>query len=767
MTDSLQVGGTERQFVALARELDQDRFQLRLGCLQRKGPFLQGVGDIQEFGLGGSFFSLQAQRARWILARHLRTEKIAVAHAFDFYSNLMLIPTARMAGVPVVIGSHRQLGDLLTPMQFRAQAMMFRLCDRVVCNSRAAGDRLIRHGFPENKLAFIVNGLPQTAFAETLPALPPHEGLVRVGLIARMNDPVKNHAGFLRMVGRLANKIPQTEFLLVGDGPLRSGLESLAQELGVRHRVNFLGERQDIPGLLASMDISVVFSFSESQSNVALESMARGVPVVATRVGGNPEVVREGETGLLVAPGDEEQLATAVERLIAQPTLRAELGQAAKKFVQSNFSMDRVVKQYEEMYEGLLAAKVSRRPRSHRWVGANVDSHRVRVAIVAASPRWIGGQSVQASALCRNWENDPSVDARFIPVDPELPLSMRWVERIPFLRTVVRMPFFFVALWKGIRDEDIVHIFSASYWSFLVASAPAWIVARARRKKTLMHYHSGEARDHLRGSSFAIHVLRNTDRLVVPSGYLVGVFREFRLEAEAVPNIVDSTRFAFRPRRPLRPRLLNTRGLHPYYGIDVVVRAFAKVQREFSEATLCLVGRGPLEKEIRALVQDIAASGIEFAGGMGQEEIARILRQNDIFVNGSRLDNAPVSILEAFASGTPVVSTAANGIDYMVEHGRTGLLCAPEDWRGLAENVLRLLRDPDLAECLARNAHEEVRRYGWEVVRTRWLEVYRSLLGRSSREEVLSDQDSLLYVSAQRSNPTRKELPDEEAVLDS
>ena len=243
----------------------------------------------------------------------------------------------------------------------------------------------------------------------------------------------------------------------------------------------------------------------------------------------------------------------------------------------------------------------------------------------------------------------------------------------------------------------------------------------------MIHYHSGEARDHLTRFRGVRLVLEDADRFVVPSGYLVDVFREFRLEAQVVPNIVDLTQFAFRERKPLRPRLVCTRGFHRYYGLDVVVRAFAEVQRGCPEARLDLLGKGPLELQIRKLVHDLNLSGIDFAGAVPHHEIGRFYDAADIFINASSLDNMPVSILEAFASGTPVVTTAPEGMSYLVEHERTGLLSEPGDARALAENVMRLLKNPELASRLALNAHEEVQRYSWEAVREQWLEIYRSL----------------------------------------
>ena len=252
MINSLETGGTERQFVELARSLKSGGCSVDLGCIQKKGPFLDGpglagLGELHQFGLGGSLYGLQSIRSRWRLMRHLRKSEIAAAHAFDFYANLTMIPAAKLARVPVVIGSQRQLGDLLTPAQFRAQLEMFRWCDRVVCNSRAAADRLLQAGLPGKKLIVIGNGLPPEAFAANTAAFERREGVLRVGMIARMNAGYKNQGGFLRAAARLGRRFSNVEFLLVGDGPLRAELEREAAEIGLQNRVRFLGDRRD-PG---------------------------------------------------------------------------------------------------------------------------------------------------------------------------------------------------------------------------------------------------------------------------------------------------------------------------------------------------------------------------------------------------------------------------------------------------------------------------------------------------------------------------------------
>jgi L-malate glycosyltransferase len=353
---------------------------------------------------------------------------------------------------------------------------------------------------------------------------------------------------------------------------------------------------------------------------------------------------------------------------------------------------------------------------------------KIRVAIIAASLRYVGGQAVQADLLLRQWQGDPDVAAKLVPIDPVFPKGLRWVERIPGLRTLVREPLYLREVWRALEDSDVAHIFSAGYWSFLIAPAPAWWTARLRGKKALIHYHSGEARDHLRRFRSARAVLGKVDAVVVPSHYLVDVFAEFGIKAEIVSNLVDLTQFSFRERRPLRPHLVSTRGFSPYYSIDVVVKAFAEVKKEYPDARLDLVGGGPLEAEVRKLVADLKLTGVNFTGIASRSEIGKYYDAADIFINASWLDNMPVSVIEAFGAGTPVVTTSPEAMPYLVEQERTGLLSPVGDEKALAANVIRLLRDPALAAALAKNAHEEARKYTWEVVRKQWVQVYRELI---------------------------------------
>ena len=352
-------------------------------------------------------------------------------------------------------------------------------------------------------------------------------------------------------------------------------------------------------------------------------------------------------------------------------------------------------------------------------------SRRLRVLIIAPSSVGIvGGQEVEAALLFRRWQDDPQIDARFISNNPAFPTSLKKLEAVRYLRTAVRLPIYLTSVRRGVSRVDLVHVFSASYSSFVMNCIPVWLISRLYRKKFVLNYHTAREWEKFASSKLARFVLKRTDRIVVPSSYLADKFRHIGFTASVAPNIIDEGRFKYRPRGRLRPIVICTRNLSPDYGIDVVIHAFAILQQHYPEAALYLVGDGPLQSSLRTLARTLRVSGVVFCGAIPNEMVPEWYERADIFVNASFLDSSPLSILEAMASGVPVVTTAAGGIPSIVKHQETALVCPVGDSQALAEQLMRLLREPQLALQLSNRAREQVAMYSWRLVRTKWLEEY-------------------------------------------
>jgi glycosyltransferase involved in cell wall biosynthesis len=346
------------------------------------------------------------------------------------------------------------------------------------------------------------------------------------------------------------------------------------------------------------------------------------------------------------------------------------------------------------------------------------SAHR-RIIVIAASLDILGGQGVQASSLVGALAGD-GITVAFLPINPRFPPGLRWIRRWPYVRTLVNQALYLPSLLR-LRHTDIVHVFSASYASFLLTAVPAVLMGRLMRRSVILHYHSGEAADHLARWGVLVHPwLKLADEIIVPSQYLANVFAAHGYTTRVIPNIVSVTRFRYRDRSPLRPRLLSTRNLEPQYRVDIILEAFARLSERLPEATLTVVGYGSEEARLKRM----ATRGVRFVGRVEPVEMPSLYEFADIFVNASVIDNQPVSILEAFAAGLPVVSTPTGDIPALVRHGQTGLLVPENDPDTLAATVLALIERPFEALEMARAARREVSRFTWTAVRSQWLAVY-------------------------------------------
>jgi glycosyltransferase involved in cell wall biosynthesis len=361
-------------------------------------------------------------------------------------------------------------------------------------------------------------------------------------------------------------------------------------------------------------------------------------------------------------------------------------------------------------------------------------SPRLSIAIVAPSLSILGGQAVQASRLIDAWRDDPDVGAWLVPVNPSPPAWLRPLARVKYLRTVLTQLMYWPLLARELKRADVVHVFSASYSSFLLAPLPAVVIARALGRPVLMNYRSGEAPDHLRRSRVARKTLQAVEQNVVPSRFLQEVFAGHAIEARVIPNIIDRERFRFRLRDPLSPKLLSTRNFEPLYNLRCTLRAFARVQRIYPGATLTLVGGGSEEVALRRLADELQLRGVVFAGRVAPELIARCYAEADIYLQTPDIDNMPSSVLEAYASGLPVVSTNAGGVPAILTDGVHGLLAPVNDDERVAAQVGRLLTDSSFARRLALAAYDFTDGLVWERVRGQWVGVYRGLLGERRAE---------------------------------
>ncbi|MBN1993495.1 MAG: glycosyltransferase [Anaerolineae bacterium] len=351
----LSVGGAQKALFRLLKYLDRDRFAPVVACLYNgEGTVATEIRnlDIPVFDLG--------MTAKWRgdalgrLYRLLRREQPDILHTWLFHANLPGRVLGRLAGVPVIICAERTM-VMESEWRYRLNRSTIKLVDRVIANSANVREFCLSHiGLPAEKVVVIPNGIelnpaPPPARAAARQSLGlPLESLV-VGAVSRF-APVKG----LDVLLRALVQVPHARLVVVGDGPERANLTQLAGDLGITQQVHWAGYRADVPHLLPAFDLFVQPSWHEGLPNTILEAMAAGLPVVATAVGGTPEVVVDGVTGLIVPPGDPMALAGAIHHLLVDTNLRGQMGRAGQSRVQQHFDIQQNVERTESLYKELL-----------------------------------------------------------------------------------------------------------------------------------------------------------------------------------------------------------------------------------------------------------------------------------------------------------------------------------------------------------------------------------------------------------------------------
>jgi len=350
MVRELGIGGSERQAVATTLSLDRLRFEPHVACF-REG-FL--AAELRAAGIPvlrlpvTSFRSRSAVRGARILGDYLRRHAIQLVHTFDTPLNVFGVPVARFYGAPVVLSSqraHRELAGSLLPL--------LRLTDRmvhgIVVNSRYVQRHLIAEGVAGERIHLCHNGLDATAF----PIAPRVAGPLTIGTVCALRQE-KGLPTLLDAFARVLAQHPDLCLKLVGSGLMQDALQQQAAQLGISRAITFQPAASEVAAHLRSIDIFVLPSLSEALSNSLMEAMASGCCPVASAVGGNPELVTSGNTGLLFPPGDTAALAAALAALVENQNMRERLAGNAAAFIRENFSLEACGRTMGAIYDGFL-----------------------------------------------------------------------------------------------------------------------------------------------------------------------------------------------------------------------------------------------------------------------------------------------------------------------------------------------------------------------------------------------------------------------------
>jgi len=357
---SLEIGGAEADLLGKSRALAQVHgYDITIGCLLKRGELAVGAEAASVRVLGPLMQGKLDARVIPRLVRLMRDGRYDVVHTHMFASNLLGRLAAVLAGVPVIVSTVQLIADREAWWEILVDRLLQYRTDTMIASSQAVRQSFIQRGIQPAKIAVIYNSVDLACFdavdweaarRATRQAFGWDEGHFVVGTVARL-ERIKGLDHLVEAASAVAETIPRARFLVVGDGPQREDLLSRVHHFGLEERFVFAGLRSDVPQILPAFDLFVLPSLSEALGIAAIEALASGVPVVASQVGGVPEVIIHGETGLLVPPGDAAQLAQAIWHVAANPAEARRWADCGRERVRLMFDVNSLADAQAGLYQ--------------------------------------------------------------------------------------------------------------------------------------------------------------------------------------------------------------------------------------------------------------------------------------------------------------------------------------------------------------------------------------------------------------------------------
>jgi glycosyltransferase involved in cell wall biosynthesis len=376
----------------------------------------------------------------------------------------------------------------------------------------------------------------------------------------------------------------------------------------------------------------------------------------------------------------------------------------------------------------------------------------MQIGLVGPLPPPSGGMANQTHLLAQLLRDEGAI-VHIIQVNA--PYRPTWIGKVRGMRELFRLIPYLFQLWMATEKVDIFHIMANSGWSWHLVAAPAVWMARLRGIPVVVNYRGGGAESFLNRSFSLVNLtLKRAKRIVVPSVYLMQIFAKWDVPSTIVPNVIDLTRFNPKGRpinektnpisRDCKKHIIVTRNLEQIYDIGAAIRAFRLVQQRLPEVRLTIAGSGSEFRKLESLVIEFEMDDkVTFTGRLDNHRMAQLYNSADVMLNPSTVDNMPISILEALASGVPVVSTDVGGVPYVVEDGKTAVLVPVGDYKAMAEELVKMLTDDALARRISSAGLEVVKKYTWPQVKHRWLEVYGTCMDMNNNQAATALEDDM------------------------
>ena len=711
------MGGAERQIYELARSLDKTRYRVTIASLECVG---QAPSHLIE-AAGCEFVAFRVKRIYGVdglrqglaFRRFLIKENVEILQTYHFSSDIWGPIWARFTPVRYVVSNRRDMGFWRNKAHLQAYRWVNNWVDRIVVVSDSIKHLVhTQEGVSNTKVTTIYNGvhLAEAAEFEAITArqeLGLSKNDIVIMHVANLY-PVKNHTSLLDAVAGLCEQHTNLTLVLVGEGELRSELQDQAQRLGIRDQVQFLGKREDARRLLSAADICVLPSNSEGMSNSILEYMAAAKPVIASRVGGNPELVSEGKTGFLVDNNGTAELNEALRKLINDPGLRNTMGKEGLKRIHERFTMAAMVASYDNLLSSSISGPTSNTSICH-LVSSNGMFGAERVITNLA-------QHPDLRSYVSTVHNQHNPHHELIDESQRLGLntvSFHSRRRIDF-RTAFQIRRF-------LRQHNIELLHSHNY----KADVLAFLATRFSQTHWVATNHTWHGLDK------KLRLYEKLDAFLLRfARHVTAVSPEIRSELLArgvsadktsvIDNGINIEQFALGHNtynlkqelgiRPGEPVVAMIGRLSPEKCHASLLNAAPHVLQHHPNTRFLIIGDGPLNRQLQAQAKkmDLEESFV-FAGI--RDDMPAIYAICDLLVNASTIEGLPMTILEAMAASLPVITLDGKGNRDLIEEGKNGYMIYEQDTEKFADRIIKLWEDKQKMQEISAYANKFAKQY--------------------------------------------------------
>jgi len=743
--DNLLIGGAQRHLVRLVNGLQSRNYSVAIISL---GPNDREL--TKEIGVSTTYFRMDCVWRLYFwkdfirLIRLLKKEKPFIVHTYLNTSNVFGTFAAKLANIPIIINSRRDMGHFRSGLVGRLERIVVCLSDKVVCVSESVRKKVVNEEkIPFDKTVVIYNGVdidklfckPSTIIDYRL--LPK-----TISMVATMDRKEKGHIYFIKAAEEVIKKIRDVRFVLIGDGPLRHALEDYVSRKRIDNYFDFRGKRTDLLKELHNTDILVVPSESEGCSNALLEAMAMGIVPVATSVEGNIEIIEDGISGLLVKSQDTNNIALGIIRLLKDEAKFKDMSMKARERIKNNFTIGIMLDNFDALYKELITNK-----------GLESDSDRLKISyVVSLFPCWSetfilneiielskNGFNIDIFSIRRDLEEFIHEKARpFIAKTTYInfifiaPFFLLWFLRKP----LIVLSFFQMVLCRKYNRKDI---FIKYLWCVFVgcffakialkkeiehihahfATYPAFVAMVVSKLTGIPFTFTTHAHDIFLDKTFFREKVKAAKAVVAISNYNRQYIADYCKDGvdskiKVIHCGIDISEYSWDERLVENNIIVSVGRLTKMKGFDYLIKA-CEVIRDRVDFKCLIIGDGP---EYRCLSQLIDGYGLKdkvfLKGVMDNSELKDVMREAKVFVlpsvwdEGEGQDGIPIVLMEAMASGIPVISTRISGIPELVEDRKTGILVEPGDARILAEAIIEIMGDTQLRKKLLSNARKKV-----------------------------------------------------------